>query len=171
MKWAFTASIVCIAMMVSSCSQAKLSNATSPQALPSENIEQTLMNLHAEWGKVPLSGDVSVLERLLAPDFVYIADDPEHLRNGSMMSKQEYIAYEARIGKETNTYTSAESRNMKVRVYGRDFAVSTGDFHVAGSDRNGNEFRRISRWMNIWVRRNGAWQAVAAQNTWTPAKS
>jgi ketosteroid isomerase-like protein len=109
----------------------------------------------------------SVFERILAPDFVYILDDPEHLSEGRVLNKQEYIAYEASVGKNLNKYSTAEGRNLKVRAYGGDTAVSTGEFHVTGFDQKGKKFDRVSRFINVWVEHEGSWQAVVAQNTWS----
>lgn len=168
MKCAFTiAPVLGTILLISSYSQGEQPNATSPETASSENIEQLLTNLGAEWSKVNLSHDTSALERILAPDLVYIADDPGHVNDGTMLSKQELIAFDE---KDSNKYSTAENRNVKVRVYGNDFAVSTGDYHVTGFDQNGKEFDRIARFTNVWVRRNGSWQVVAGHNTWLPTK-
>lgn len=135
MKRVFAIATVFVAMLfMSACSQGGQSNASSPETASSENIEQVLTNLCAEWANVALSRDTSVLERILAPDLVYIADDPEQLSDGTILSKQDLIAYD-----ENNSYkhSTAENRNVKFRVYGNDFAVGTGDYHVTGSIKTG----------------------------------
>lgn len=55
----------------------------------------------------------------------------------------------------TNTVTSAELSDVKVRVHG-DTAVVTGRLHRVGKGKNGN-FDRNFMFPNTFVKRDGRW--------------
>jgi ketosteroid isomerase-like protein len=103
-----------------------------------------------------LSKDISLLERIWAPDLSYIEAD------GSVFNKQEGIAA---VSKDTDIVTNAVVSNFKVRIYGKDFAVTSGDQAVEGRDKDGKEFRRKGRFTNVWVKQSGAWQCVAGHSS------
>ncbi len=151
--------IIVLIGFVASCN----SNQPTPAAAPSVassgsevNVEQVLTKLSDEWGQVPLSKNTSLLERIWAPDLSYIEAD------SSVFNKQEGIAA---ASKDTDTHTSARVSNFKVRVYGKDFAVTSGDYTDEGRDKDGKEFRRKSRFTNVWVKQSGAWQCVAGHSS------
>ena len=117
-----------------------------------ENVEQLLKTLSDGWGKTLTTKDPSHLERIWAPDFSYIRPD------GSVFNKEEGIA---ELNKDTNTYTEGGTlSNFKVRLYSRDFAITTGDDKTTGRDKDGKEFEHNSRFTNVWVKQNGMWQCV-----------
>ena len=66
----------------------------------------------------------------------------------------------------TDTVTSGVISDYKVRVYGKNFAVVAGDYHVAGKDKDGKPFSRKFRWTGVWVRKQMStgerkWQCVS----------
>jgi ketosteroid isomerase-like protein len=151
--------IIALTCFVTSCSSNEPPPAAAPSAASSggeENVEQVLAKLSDEWGQVPLKKDASPLERIWAPDYSYIEAD------GSVINKQEGIAA---VSKNTDTHTSAVVSNFKVRVFGKDFAVASGDYTDEGRDKSGKEFRRKSRFTNVWAKQNGAWQCVAGHSS------
>lgn len=146
------------------CSQSGQPSTTtpsSPEVVSRESVEQELLSLHAQWAKAEFSRDTSMLDRILATDFLYTSDD------GRETNKQEYIAD---VQNSKDVLRTAENRNVKLRIYGSDFAITTGDFYVAGKDKEGKDIDGISRWTNVSVKRNGSWQAVAGHNSWLPTK-
>jgi len=102
----------------------------------------------------------SILERIWAPDFVYV--EP----SGHRFTKAEGIAA-LKTGGERHTVSAASS--IDVRVYGGGtVAVDIGDYTEAGSDKNGKPFERTSRFTNVWVLKDGAWQCVSGHASAIP---
>ena len=121
-----------------------------------EKIAKELTQLSIPWGKAPLTKDTGHLKRILADDFSYIIPD------GTVYTKKAFLAlYE----NDTNTYTSAANTAFNVRVYGKNFAVTTGDDHYVGKDKDGKPFSNKGRFTNVWVRSNGRWQVVAGHSS------
>ena len=159
------ATILLATVLMFACSQSGQFDATTStpptEAVSRESVEEALIALHAEWAKAELSRDTSALDRILAADFLYTRED------GRATNKQEYIA---EVQNSTDVLSTAENRNVKLRAYGNEFAVATGDFYVAGTGKDGKDIDGISRWTNVSVKRNGSWQAVAGHNSWLPTK-
>jgi len=132
-----------------------LSPDTAHSAAPdydAEKIVKELTQLSVSWGKAPLTKNTDHLKQICADDFSYIMPD------GTVHTKTAFIAlYED----DTNTYTKAANIAFKVRVYGKNFALTVGDDHYAGEDKDGQPFSNKGRFTNVWVRRNGRWQVVA----------
>ena len=140
---------------VSKSKATDLSPDTARSAAPaddSENITKVLTELSIPWGKAPLTKNTDHLKRILADDLAYIIPD------GTVYTKRAFLAlYE----NDTKTYTSAANTAFNVRVYGKNFAVATGDDHYVGKDKDGKPFSNKGRFTNVWVRKNGTWQVVA----------
>ena len=58
--------------------------------------------------------------------------------------------------------TSGRNEDMKVHAYGNT-AVVTGIMHLKGNGKEG-AFDRRYRFTDTWLRRNGQWQIIAAQD-------
>ena len=50
-------------------------------------------------------------------------------------------------------------------MYGKNFAISNGDHHEAGKDKEGKPFSKKFRFTNVWVRKNGKWKVVAGHES------
>ncbi|MEE8056204.1 MAG: nuclear transport factor 2 family protein [Gammaproteobacteria bacterium] len=98
-------------------------------------------------------GDVQALEEILADDLIYIHT------TARIDTKSSFI--EA-ISSGRSNYRSVEREDVKVRQFG-DSAVVTGHakFHVGD-----NKFE--ARFIDVYAKRNGAWQMVAWQSTRLP---
>ena len=117
-----------------------------------EKITKLLTQLSSGWGKAALTKDTDHLNRIWTDDFSFIMAD------GTVNDKKANLAF---FEDDTNTYTGAANTAFKVRVYGKNFAVTTGDNHVVGKDKDGKPFNNKWRFTNVWVRKNGKWQVVA----------
>jgi ketosteroid isomerase-like protein len=120
-----------------------------------EKITEELTQLSIPWGKVPLTKNTDHLKRIWADDFSYIMPD------GTVYDKRAFLDFD-----DNNIYTSSGNTAFKVRVYSRNFAVTTGDMSTAGKDKDGKPFSRKSRFTNVWVRKSGMWQVVAGHASW-----
>ena len=122
-----------------------------------EKITEVITKLSNEWGRVRITKDIDHLRRIWADDFSYINPD------GTVANREDGFAnFEDSI----DTYTSARLTAFNVRVYGKNFAVTDGDDHYVGKDKDGKPFEKKGRFTNVWIRKNGKWQVVAGHGTW-----
>ena len=122
-----------------------------------EKITEELTQLSNSWGKASLAKDTAFLKSIWADDFSYIDAD------GTVRDEKANLALYA---SSTDTYTSARLAAFNVRVYGKNFAVTDGDDHYVGKDKDGKPFKKKGRFTNVWVRkqmstRESKWQVVA----------
>lgn len=118
------------------------------------DVEQTLMRIEQELIDAVLAGDASAVERHYADSFIFTTPD------GTMVNKSQVIA---NVKSGNLKYESTKIDDMKVQVYG-DTAVVT----LRSTDKGRHKGVDISgqyRWTDVFVRRDGRWQLVAAQGT------
>lgn len=120
----------------------------------SASVEEHLMKLERDAVDAMKRNDISFLENLEAPDYLFI--DPA----GMVHTREEDLAI-ARSG--DLKIESINIDEMKVRVYG-DTAVVTGQSTVKGAFKT-QDISGKYRWTDVFVKRNGKWQLVNAQLT------
>ena len=113
-----------------------------------------LCSLVKVWNEAIARKDVEILRRLWAADFVAIGLD------GTPSTRDEDL--EA-ISSPYLEIKSLAVDDVDVRVYG-DAAVVTGRAQAAGTFESA-DISGAFRFMNVFVRRNGSWVAVASQAT------
>jgi ketosteroid isomerase-like protein len=118
------------------------------------NDEQQVRQLEHEWVNAFIQGDTETLDRILAEDFIFT--DPE----GRLLTKAEWLA-DLKSG-ELN-FESIHLDNLQVRMYG-DAAVANGRVTVKAQSKEGG-FNGQYCYTDMYVKRNGQWQAVAEQAT------
>ena len=119
-----------------------------------DNDETYLRKSEADWAESVASGDAKVIERILADDFVGI--DPK----GKSYDKAVMIA-ETKAGPKS--FAANHLDDVKIRFYG-DTAVAQG--RESWVRQTGEKGRFI--WTDTWLRRNGRWQIVAAEDLVAP---
>jgi ketosteroid isomerase-like protein len=120
-----------------------------------------LKALEQRWEGSFVTHDISVIEQLVAEDFVGTSSSGK-VGNKSMMIS------EAR--KDKNVYKSAASGNMTVHSFGPNVAVVTGIARETGKTPAGQAFSHAYRFTDTWMERNGEWQCVAAHAMALPKK-
>ena len=104
----------------------------------------------SDWAESVVSNDVNILERILADDFVGVDID------GSHYTKADAI-------KDFRTHPSEFASNhldgVEIRFYG-DAAVAQGSESWKKKDGTPGKFI----WTDTWVKRDGKWQVVAAED-------
>jgi ketosteroid isomerase-like protein len=110
------------------------------------------MQLERDWGDAVTKRDLVALDRILGDDHSVITKD------GSMLTKAQELAKHGESADELFDFEP-----MKVRVFG-DTAVVTGG-HREKSQYQGRDTSGHYRWMDVFVKRNGRWQAVASELT------
>ena len=155
----------CVVLFVMAMASATAAWAQSPAAVtPAQEaaIEAGIKDLSAQWSIAYLKNDPTILERIWAPEFVYV--EP----SGHRFTKAEGIAALAKGGEQ---HTVSEASSIDVRVYGGGtVAVDIGDYKEAGKDKDGKPFERASRFTNVWVLKEGAWQCVSGHASVIPTK-
>jgi ketosteroid isomerase-like protein len=116
--------------------------------------EREVERLERAVGEAITGRDGAALDRLIADDFV--------LSNplGRVMTKKEAIDAVTSPGYELDSLVNEE---IRVRVFGV-VAVAT----ALGTARGSFDGRQVVgrfRYLRVWVKREGRWQAVAAQST------
>jgi ketosteroid isomerase-like protein len=118
------------------------------------DAERYIAESERQWAESVATGDTTVLERILADDFVGV--DPK----GPLYDKAKMIADTREAPKY---FVSNHLNDVKIRFY-RDTAVAQGS---ETWERRGGERGRFV-WTDTWVRRSGRWQIVAAEDVSAP---
>jgi ketosteroid isomerase-like protein len=125
--------------------------------------EREIRDLEAQLARAVLHPDRALYERVLADDFTHTS------HSGVFKTRAEWLA-EDKFGGKTDprpgrtTYDAFDVDDLAVRVYG-DTAVVTGHSTPRGRDAKGEPIRGQYRFLRVWVKRQGRWQAVAFQGT------
>jgi hypothetical protein len=101
------------------------------------------------------------------PDLhVFVADDYQGTSTtGSRYPKSDAVADEPK-----KRSRDCRLGDVKVRFFGDSIAVAYGaESRIERAD-DGTEAKRCQVWTDTWLRRNGQWQIVAAQDTVIPCK-
>lgn len=137
--------LVCLAMVLSVLSGC----ASTPNQT---DIEKYIVDSERAWAESVASGDTTILEKILADDFVGV--DPD----GSTYNKAKMI-------EETKTapkyFASNHLNYANVRFFGNAALVQGNESWVR---RTGEPRCGRFAWTDTWIRRNGKWQIVAAED-------
>lgn len=161
----------CLLLVLSGCQQtvAPPTNRaeTGATASPSEKvdaaaIEAELIKLEREWADAVKNGDADTARRVMADDIAVINPD------GSTSAKAEEVqAIQARAV----TMESWEILEPKVTVLDANNAFVTGRGVIKnGKSKLADSKKTVDisgeyRFLDVYARRNGKWQAVASQTT------
>ena len=116
------------------------------------DAEQYIIEGARQWAESLATGDTRALERILADDFVGVN------ANGNVYDKATMIAS---IKDSPKYFASNELGQVTVRFFG-ETAVAQGE--ETWVMHTGDPISGRYVWTDIWVRRNGVWQVVAAQD-------
>jgi ketosteroid isomerase-like protein len=119
-----------------------------------QSVEQTLKQLEHYWSQASLKKDIPTLDKIIADDWVSIDFQ------GRTITKAETIA---NLKSGSPATQAAGIGEMKVRVFG-DSAIVTGS-DTEKSTLKGKAVIDKYLWTDVFVKREGRWQAVASQST------
>lgn len=102
-----------------------------------------------------LHGDVAALERLLAPDFLYVRG------SGRVADRRAFIAAFTDRARHLDPFVITDRRVIPL---GRDAIVVAADGVISGAAA-GQPFREHFRYADTFVRRGGRWLVVYVQVT------
>ena len=118
------------------------------------SVEQTLIQMEQDWSQADVKKDAAALDRILADDWIGIDFE------GTILNKAQALTG---IRSDSGSLESTVLRDMKVRVYGNTAVVTGTDTEKGvyhGKDSSGKYL-----WTDVFVHRNGRWQAVSSQST------
>jgi ketosteroid isomerase-like protein len=118
---------------------------------------RTLIALENDWARGVVRRDTAMFMRLLDPRFVYTED-------ATVMGKDDVI----RSIRDGDRIESASNSDMTVHDFGGT-AVVTGILRMRGRAASG-PFDHRYRFTDTWMRRNGTWRIIAAQDYLMPAR-
>ena len=137
----------------------------TPEKIDTAAIEAELVKLERDWANAVKNGDADTVRGVMADDIVIINPD------GSTPTKAEEVdAVQARVV----TIESWEISDPKVTVLDANNAFVTGRGLIKnGKSKVPNSKKTIDisgeyRFLDVYSRRNGKWQAVASQTTPIP---
>ncbi|HEX8365189.1 MAG TPA: nuclear transport factor 2 family protein [Allosphingosinicella sp.] len=122
-----------------------------------ERDEQGLRAANAAYDRAIVAGDRAALERILAPDYVYIS--PEAAVRNRAATIAQLTSGQIRIA-------SAGSEDVQVRWLG-EVALVTGRFR-AQVTMGGNSFPNDERYTSLWTRDEAGWQLRHEHASTTP---
>ena len=117
------------------------------------SVEQTLIQMEQDWSQADIKKDATTLNRILAGDWIGIDFE------GTVLNKAQALTG---ISSNSGSLESTVLRDIKVRVYGNT-AVVTGTDTERGEYHGKDSGKYL--WTDVFVRRNGRWQAVSSQST------
>jgi ketosteroid isomerase-like protein len=127
------------------------------------SAQDTVRDLEERWAQAVVRGDRAFFERVLAEDFTHTS------HSGVFKTRAQWLS-EAKAGNRaepkvgTTRYDAMGLDDLAVRVYG-DTAVATGRTTPKGQNSKGQPITGQYRFLRVWVKRQGRWQAVAFQGT------
>jgi len=124
---------------------------------PKSADERAVLDLEDAWAKAVVKRDAATFKRLLAPGFVYTEDD--RVQTGDQLMKD--------IISGTDTVTSAANEKLETHTFDNTMIV-TGWLVMRGRS-SGKPFEHRYRFTDTWLKRNGQWQIIAAQDYLVPA--
>jgi ketosteroid isomerase-like protein len=119
--------------------------------------ERAVLDLEEAWAKAVVKRDAATFRRLLAPGFSYTEDD--RMQTGAELTRD--------IVSGTDTVTEARNEKLATQSYGNTMIV-TGWLIMRGRS-GGKPFDRRYRFTDTWLKRDGKWQIIAAQDYLVPA--
>lgn len=127
---------------------------SSQQRTSAASAEDSVRALELTRAQALLQADTATLSRMVAAEFIEIS------RLGQLRTRADNLGD---VASGVLKLTSVKYDSLAVRVYG-DVAVLRGIAENAGTFR-GFAFGGRIRYLRVFVRRDGRWQAVAMQQT------
>jgi ketosteroid isomerase-like protein len=114
--------------------------------------ENYIKDSEQHWAEAAKNKDAALIDRIVAADFVGVAPD------GTFYYKYNELS---RVKRGDDDLVSTHVNHIKVRFFG-DTAVAQGD--ETWQHRQGDPRRSYYIWTDTWVKRDGNWQVVAAED-------
>ena len=140
---AIVASAFCIFMARGTQSERKLD--TNDQ----HTLEKHFTEMESRWAEATGPAESSLLEEILADDFL-----------GTDTRGEPYTKAQAIARAKSRTRSPNHLDKIKIRFFGDDLVI------IHGSESSVDGTKTVV-WTDVWLKRNGRWQNVAAQDMLT----
>jgi hypothetical protein len=124
-----------------------------PAQADTASVKQTLMQMERDYWQATAKNDTATVDKFLADDWVGIDFEGKSITKAEVMAAMKSGAY---------TTQSIEVGPMKVRVLGSTAVVTGSDTEKSNYDGKDSSGKYV--WTDVWVMRDGRWQAVASQS-------
>ncbi len=125
----------------------------SHRASPDDKTAQYMIDMERKWAEGVCTNN-GVIAELLAEDF----------RGTSTNGERYNKADELRDEEGPHSAHSCGLDEAKVRFFEENVAIIYGSEHAIGKDKMHPEAKQCQVWTDTWLKRNGKWQIVAAQD-------
>jgi hypothetical protein len=124
-------------------------------ATADDTTAKFMIDAERQWAEAACTHN-KIVEKILADDFQGTAPD------GNRYPKSIEVA-----GVSDTSETSQDCRllDAKVHFFGDNLAVVYGSESSVGKGKDGTHKSRCLVWTDTWLKRNGTWQIIAAQDT------
>ena len=142
-------------VLAAACSPPTDDSISAPATLLQAERDQTeemILGASKEWSDGLATGELAVLDRILAPDFIYTVD------SGEVHDRASFRAL-------PSTFVSYELGDVSLRWYSDNVIVVTGVGNFTMIDADGVEIDGAGAFTNVWVEREGRWQCVVGHST------
>ena len=118
-----------------------------------DTTAKSLIDMERLWAQAACTHN-GIEKTILAEDFFGTAPD------GARYSKQQAIA----LSSASITEEACTMYEVKVHFYGESMAILYGSESAIHNEADGRKHRVKLTWTDTWLKRNGKWQIVAAQD-------
>jgi hypothetical protein len=133
---------------------------TSHWATANDPTAKTLIELERKWAEAGCTHN-GIEATILADDFEGTAPD------GSLYDRQAGVA-------DTHNAGTSEREcvmyDVRVHFFGENMAILYGSESAIRKEADGHEHKRKLTWTDTWLKRNGKWQVVSAEDMPTDIK-
>jgi ketosteroid isomerase-like protein len=130
---------------------------------PDNPAVREIQELEAQFGRAVVTGDRAFYDRVLAEDFTHTSHSGVFKTRAEFMAENKFD--EKKDFKSGRThYDAYDVDELAIRIYG-DTAVVTGRTSPKGLNAQGQPISGRYRYLRVWVKRQGRWQAVAFEGT------
>ena len=140
-------SMLCVAIMTS----ISVSAQKPYWASPDDSVAMKLIVMDRMWAEANCSPQPG-LEEMFADEFMGTATD------GTRYGKEEAIEPLKHPDRQ------CEFGEVKVHFWGDNLAIAYGNESSIRLGANGKEYKRCLAWTDTWLKRDGKWQLIAAQD-------
>ena len=124
------------------------------QPAPSGSTEQTITQMEQDWGMAVVNKDVATYDHIVATEYMWSGPEGETANKAQNIDELKSGVY---------TCTSFHLDEVKVKAYS-DTAVAFG-LETEKSTYKGKDSSGQYRFTDVFVKRNGVWQAVASHSS------
>ncbi|MGH8272682.1 MAG: nuclear transport factor 2 family protein [Gammaproteobacteria bacterium] len=147
---------VAIAVMLIGISTAYAGGQMARWGSPDDPVVKHITAVETLWSDISCGPPQAALKVALAEDF-----------QGTSIKGKRYD--------RTNAWGPGTNRNcqlneIRVHFFGDSLAVVYGNESSIGEKENGSEWKRCLAWTDTWLKRDGKWKLLAAQDNVVPCK-